>query len=161
MKQTVIHGSIIEQVIGPWASRSDYASEPRYQLARRDEPSMRNLIRAELLPTIGCWDSASRSRLRTALAVALQSEEWTAKSLESWYTPVAFPEFGEKRFWLWVWDELFREDLPSPEELEGFELDWSVSGNPDVRLAPGAVIGEWLQVFEERTEVRYRWDADD
>lgn len=152
----IVQGKVIEAVIQPWAGCEGYYGEPRYELARRDEPSMRNLIRAELLPHIRRWDDETIDRLRTALALALKEEIWPRRTLESYYSPVAFPEYGEKFFWLWVWDELFHDDLPVPQELDGLELDWSEASEVGLRLSQDAESGDWLEIFEQRSQVRFR-----
>lgn len=153
---TIIHGSIIDSVLGVWAGREDHYDAPRYELARRDEASMRNLIRAELLPPLGRWDSTTVERLRLALALAIHNGD-LERMLESWYTPVAFPEFGEEHFWLWVWDELFHEELPDPAELMGFSLDWTPGAGAEVTVTESTPVPEWHQIFEARKQVRFRW----
>ena len=153
---TIIHGSVIDSVIAPWAGRSDQASEPRYKLARSDEPSMRNLIRAELLPRVQRWDSATHGRLRIALALAIHNGDLD-RMLESHYAPVSFPDFGERLFWLWVWDELFHEDLPDPKELEDYSLDWTPGLRPEITAAEVTPVPDWHSIFEARKQVRFRW----
>ena len=148
-----VNGALIGKVLTPWAGREDQSGEPRYELACADEPSMRNLIRAELLPTLGRWDEASLSSLRIALALALHSNSWRWVDLQSYYTPVPDPVYGERQFWLWVWDELCHEDVPSIEELGEYELVSEPVGDLGLRVAPGP---DWHQIFEARKQIRFR-----
>lgn len=116
---------------------------------------MRNLIRAELMPSIERWDAESIERLRIALALALSGPRLD-RMLESYYTPVAFPDYDDRYFWLWVWDELFDEDLPDATELDGYELDWTTGGLPEISVRPGLERSDRLAVYEARKVVRYR-----
>ena len=154
---TKISASLVEAILDPWAARSDWYDLPRYELARRDEPSMRNLIRAELMPRIGRWDAETTERLQIALALALRGPRLD-RMLEAHHTPVAFPEYDDRYFWLWVWDELFNEDLPDATEFNDYELDWSPGGLPEISVSPGSEVSDRLDVYEARKVVRYRLD---
>lgn len=149
-----VNGALIGSVLTPWAGREDQWDEPRYELARRDEPSMRNLIRAELIPRLSRWDKDSRTDLKVALALALHSETWRWIHLESALTPLLDASFGERHFWLWVWDELYHEDLPAAEDLVDFELIYEPFGDIGLRVEPGP---EWHEIFEARKKIRFRW----
>lgn len=150
--RTEVNGALLRSLISPWAGREDQSGEPRYELARRDEPSMRNLIRAELQPRLARWDDASLGNLKIVLALALHTESWHWIYLLALYTPVADPIYDERQFWLWVWDELYHEDLPSPEDLEGFELIDEPTRDTGLRVEPGP---EWHEIFEARKHVRF------
>ena len=117
---------------------------------------MRVLIRAELMPFVRCWHESKLEDLRVALALALATDGYPSIS---GYTPVAFPEYAERWFWLWLWDGLFHENLPSPDELAGYELDFSIDAYLG-RWPPDKEPGEWNEIFEVRNDIRFRMPTD-